>query len=128
METILIIDDEPLMRLTLRTALEQAGYAVIEACDGNEGLARFEAENPDLVLTDIIMPDREGVETIGVMKRARPQTPIIAMSGGGRLGASVFLDLAQKLGATRTLSKPIRNGDLQQAVRESLDAARTARP
>lgn len=123
MSLILVIDDEPLMRRTLRTALEQAGHDVLEASDGNDGLAKALAAGPDLVLTDIIMPNREGVETIGELRRAQPDLPIIAISGGGRMGAGVLLELARGLGATRTMSKPIRNADLLQAVRECLEGS-----
>lgn len=116
MALILVIDDEPLMRRTLRTALERAGHQVDEAQDGGEGLKKFSASRPDLVLTDIVMPDREGVETIGQLRRLDADVPIIAMSGGGSLGGDLFLRLASELGATRTFTKPIRNADLLNLV------------
>lgn len=120
MALVLVVDDEALMRRTLRTALERAGHQVEEAEDGNEGLRNFSALKPDLVITDIVMPDREGVEMIGELRRIAPQVPIISMSGGGAVGGTLFLELADKLGATRTLAKPIRNADLTQAVQECL--------
>ena len=128
MALILVVDDEPLMRRTLRTALEKAGYVVEEAQDGNEALRKFSDLQPDLVLTDIVMPDREGVETIGQHRRLNGSIPIIAMSGGGSVGGTLFLELAQQLGATRTLSKPIRNADLVRLVEECLDGCGRADP
>jgi DNA-binding NtrC family response regulator len=120
MASILVIDDEVLMRTTLRTALEKAGHQVAEARDGNQGMKVFAEVRPDLVLTDIIMPDREGIEMIREMRSLDPDVPIIAMSGGGSVGGDLFLELAARLGATRTLSKPIRNADLVAAVDECL--------
>ena len=120
MALILVVDDEPLMRRTVRAVLERAGHEVEEAQDGNEALRKFSDLQPDLVLTDIVMPDREGVETIGQLRRLNETVPIIAMSGGGSVGGSLFLELAEQLGATRTLSKPIRNAELVALVAECL--------
>lgn len=123
MALVLVIDDEPLMRRTLRTALERAGHRVEEAQNGKEGLEKFSADTPDLVLTDIVMPDREGVETIGDIRRLNAKVPIIAMSGGGSVGGTLFLRLAEEFGATRTMAKPIRNADLLKLVDECLALA-----
>jgi len=124
MARILVIDDEALLRRTLRTMLERAGHSVAEAEDGREGLKLFLAEPFDLVLTDIVMPNSEGVETIGDMRRRDASVPIIAISGGGSAGGELFLRLATQLGATRTLAKPIRQADLIKAVNDCLaDAA-----
>jgi DNA-binding response OmpR family regulator len=126
MARILVIDDEQMLRRTLRLILERAGHVVYEAEDGNQGLSQFEQERPDLVLTDIIMPNREGAETIGEMRRQAPDLPIIAMSGGGSRGGELFLSLASKLGASATLQKPIRQADLIAAVDACLDRRRGA--
>lgn len=120
MAQILVIDDEEMLRRTLRALLERAGHTVVEAEDGNQGLAQFKVQQPDLVLTDIIMPNREGVETIGEMRRQAPHLPIIAMSGGGSRGGDLFLTLAEKLGASATLAKPIRQAELIAAVDAAL--------
>ena len=120
MALVLVVDDEPLMRRTLRSALEAAGHQVEEAKDGNEGLQKFSEIAPDLVITDIVMPDREGVETIGQLRRLDPDVPIIAMSGGGSVGGTLFLELAEQLGATRTVAKPIRNAELLRLLDECL--------
>ena len=120
MAVILVIDDEQMLRRTLRVILERAGHTVVEAEDGDRGLAAFKAERPHLVLTDIIMPNREGAETIGEMRRLAPDLPIIAMSGGGSRGGELFLTLAKRLGASATLSKPIRQAELVAAVEACL--------
>jgi len=120
MSRILVVDDEAMLRRTLRAMLEKAGHTVAEAEDGREGLELFSAQPFDLVLTDIIMPNREGVETIGDIRRLNPKVPIIAMSGGGSAGGDLFLNLASQLGATRTLAKPIRQSDLIEAVNACL--------
>ena len=116
MAHILVVDDEPMLRRTLRAILEKAGHTVAEAGDGQQALKIFSANKPDLVLTDIIMPDREGVETIGELRQLDAQVPIIAMSGGGSTGGDLFLTLAIQVGATRTLAKPIRQTDLLEAI------------
>lgn len=124
MALVLVIDDEPLMRRTVRTALERAGHTVEEAQDGNEGLHKFSELNPDLVLTDIVMPHREGVETIGELRKLDRDVPIIAMSGGGSASSGLFLDLAQRLGATCTVGKPLRNAHLLSLVDDCLRSRR----
>lgn len=122
MAHILVIEDEEMLRRTLRTLLERAGHSVVEAEDGQQGMTLFKTMRPDLVLTDIIMPNREGVETIGEMRREAPDLPIIAMSGGGSRGGDLFLTLAERLGATATLAKPIRQAELLAAVDRCLGA------
>ena len=108
MTNILLVEDEPLVRETLLKALESKGHTVVEATNGVEGLTRF-AERPfDLVITDIIMPDKEGIGMIMEMRRIMPTAKIIAISGGGRTGNVEFLKMAEKLGAMATLKKPIR--------------------
>jgi CheY-like chemotaxis protein len=116
MAHILVVDDEPMLRRTLRAILENAGHTVAEAEDGKQALKMFSADKPDLVLTDIIMPNREGVETIGELRQLDAQLPIIAMSGGGSTGGDLFLTLAIQVGATRTLAKPLRQAELLEAI------------
>ncbi len=120
MARILIIDDEDELRSMLRRMLEQAGYEVTEAVNGAEGIKLYERDRPDLIITDIIMPEKEGVETIIALRQADPNLPIIAISGGGRLEATDFLTMAKKLGARHTLSKPFRRDQLLEAVCECL--------
>lgn len=116
MALILVVEDEQMLRTTLRAILQRAGHEVCEAEDGAKAMEIFRVNMPDLVITDIIMPNREGVETIGEMRAAAPDLPIIAMSGGGSRGGELFLSLAARLGATRTLAKPIRQAELLAAV------------
>jgi DNA-binding NtrC family response regulator len=116
MANILLVDDEAALRRTLRTILERAGHMVHEAEDGDDALKMFAAEPPDLVIMDIIMPNREGVGTIGELRGRAPKLPIIAISGGGSIGGDLVLTLASQFGATETLAKPIRETDLLEAV------------
>lgn len=118
MAKILVIDDEDLIRRTMRQSLENAGHTVIDAANGREGITRFDAEGADLVITDIIMPEQEGVETIIQLRRAHPDLPIIAVSGGGRLGIVDYLGLARRFGATQVLQKPFSQKELVGVVGE----------
>src|SRR5882762_4645380 len=96
---ILVIDDDHLVRYALSKILLGAGYAVVTASDGRRGMAVLRAEHPDVVITDIIMPEQEGIDTIIQIRRERPGVKIIAISGGGRIRNIDFLEMAQSLGA-----------------------------
>jgi two-component system cell cycle response regulator CpdR len=120
MARILLIDDDVDFRTMLRRRLERAGYAVTEAGNGQEGLKQLNESSVDLVLTDIIMPDMEGVEAVMHLKRTRPELKVIVMSGGGRLTPDSYLKLALKVGAFRALSKPFATEDLLEAVEAAL--------
>lgn len=124
MSRILIIDDEPAIRTVLQTLLMREGYAVTCAKNGKSGLDSFVSDKPDMVITDIIMPEKEGIETIQTIRKADPLIPIIAISGGGRAGNVDFLPLAAKYGATATLSKPFGATALLDLVRSVLPPAR----
>jgi DNA-binding NtrC family response regulator len=118
MARILLIDDDDSFRSMLRTALEQGGYTVEEACNGDEGRRRQRAAPPALVITDILMPEGEGLETIQALRREFPNIKIIAISAGeGRLN---FLPLARMFGALRTLQKPFTLQQLYSVVHEVL--------
>jgi DNA-binding response OmpR family regulator len=125
-KVVLVIDDEQLIRLQVRTALETEGFVVHEAANGNEGLTRIALVVPDVVITDILMPDKEGIETILELRRRYPTIRIIAISGGGRTGNKDFLRTAKHLGADRTLAKPFALGALLRLVREVLAEAEDA--
>jgi DNA-binding response OmpR family regulator len=116
---ILIIDDDPQMRRLIDRILTTAGHEVVVAENGNAGLRQFRAERPALVISDILMPEKEGIETILEMRREAPALPILAISGdtGG-----AFLEIATKLGASRALPKPFRNAELIAAVDQLLGA------
>lgn len=120
MARILVVDDEELARFTLREILEGAGHEVVEATNGNEALANQKAHPFDLIITDIIMPEKEGVETIIELKRDYPNLKIIAISGGGRTRNLDFLNLAEEFGADKILPKPFSEQELLERVNECL--------
>lgn len=121
MKRILIIDDEPHILLMLKKMLEKAGYEIDLASNGVEGLDLFSKRPSDLVITDIIMPEKEGLETIRAMKRILPELKIIAMSGGGRLSASNYLETALIFGAKKIIEKPFSQQQMVSAVKELLE-------
>lgn len=116
MPRVLVIDDEQLARFTVREILETAGHEVVEAKNGRQGVAFQKANAFDIVVTDIIMPEQEGVETIIELKRDFPDLPIIAISGGGRTRNLDFLEIAKQYGADHVLAKPFSEEDLLGAI------------
>ena len=107
-DSVLFVDDEAPVRILFRRAFAALGIDFEEAEDGNQALAKLERRRFDAVVIDIIMPGRDGVDTIQRIRERWPQTYIIAMSGGGRIGPDEFLKLAAAVGADRTLTKPFR--------------------
>jgi CheY-like chemotaxis protein len=120
-QSILVIDDDEAIRELLRAILEREGYRVLEAPDGNEGLKQFTETPTDLVITDLIMPEKEGIETIRDLRHKFPDVKIIAVSGGGRIGPDSYLKMAKGVGALRTLSKPFDRTILLELVKEVID-------
>lgn len=116
MPHIHIVDDEALIRELFRRILETEGYEVTDSADGNAALALCRRQPPDLIIIDLIMPDKEGIETIIELKRDFPHMKIIAISGGGRITAREYLELAETFGANMTLSKPISRDELLTVV------------
>jgi two-component system, chemotaxis family, chemotaxis protein CheY len=112
MKRVLVIEDDALVREAIRHVLMRAGYGVDLASDGLTGLDLFAASAPDLVITDLFMPGRDGLETIVEMKRLRPQQRIMAISGSLRLEGADFLHMAKELGAVDVLSKPFNAKEL----------------
>ena len=100
--------------------LEAAGYEVIDASDGHTGIQRYRETPTDVIITDLIMPEQEGLETIMELQRDFPGVNIIALSGGAKAGTLDFLPVAQKLGAQRVLRKPFEQDELLQAIQEVL--------
>jgi CheY-like chemotaxis protein len=115
--SILIVDDEAAVRHVLKRKLEQCGYDVCEAADGNEAIRALEAEPFDLVITDIIMPEKDGIETICFLRAKQPQVKVIAISAPSN---QLFLESAEGLGAERIFTKPLKLADLAQAVGQLL--------
>lgn len=118
MKNILIIDDDNLVRGMVAKALRKTGYHVLEASDGNEGLQVALHHSVDIVITDILMPDKEGIETILELKDINEKIKIIAMSGGGKRQNMTFLNMAKKAGADKLLKKPFRPSELIQLIEE----------
>ncbi len=120
MAKILIIDDDDQFRRMLCQMMERAGYEVLDAPSGNDGIRLFQENTVDLVVTDIIMPDTEGIETIEKLKEEFPDIRIIAVSGGGRVSPKTYLDAAKIIGAGRSFAKPIDQEEFLKAIRELL--------
>ena len=117
MTRVLVIDDDAGVRDLMQRVLADAGYLVACAVNGMDGLKTFQEFRPDLVVTDMIMPGKEGIETIRDLRSHDPAVPIIAVSGGGRVGSLDVLSLAEKFGANRILAKPFSGSALLNAVR-----------
>jgi YesN/AraC family two-component response regulator len=118
MHKVLIIDDESSIRKMLKKLLEKNGYQALEANDGKQGIALFKKHEPELIITDLIMPEKEGLETIKELKKIDPDVKIIAMSGGGITDPKIYLNFASKFGAVRTFTKPVDNGILLSTIKE----------
>jgi len=119
---VLVIDDDHLVRYTLSKILQRNGYHVATASDGKRAMAVFRDERPDVVITDIIMPEQEGIGTILKIPCERPEVKIIAISGGDSTGSLNLLGDAKLLGADRAFHKPLKPEELLEAVRELLGA------
>lgn len=120
MARILVMDDDELLRGALRVVLEVAGYDVLEAADGDAGLRLHREQGADLVLVDLLMPQRDGLEVIRALRVEIPRPKIIAMSGGGQKGHLDLLKTAAALGASCTLRKPFEPHELLAAIRDLL--------
>jgi len=120
MSRILVIDDDQAVRFTIQAILQREGHEVLCVGDGDLGLRALERITPHLIITDIIMPNKEGLATIMEIRARDAVTPIIAMSGGGRTGNMDFLKMAEAIGANEVLPKPFQRDDLTAAVRRLL--------
>ena len=117
---VLIIDDDVAILHSLRVLFESNDIPLAIARDGLEGLALFRKLSPKVVLTDILMPEQDGIGVIMAMRRERPDVKIIAMSGGGRIGKSDFLTVAKKLGADAVIAKPFDVDELIGLIRRCI--------
>ena len=120
MARILVIDDEELVRFSLRTALETEGYDVIEAENGKAAARPLDEYQFDLVITDIVMPEKEGIETIIDLKQTYPNLKIIAITGGGINYYRDYLESASLFGADDVLQKPFPDEELLRSVKDCL--------
>jgi CheY-like chemotaxis protein len=113
---VLVIDDDPFIRVALCGILRKMNCRTVVADEGVKGVALFKSEKPDVVITDLLMPYKEGFETISEIRAIDPNVRIIAMSGGGATRNMEFLRKAQHLGATRTLPKPFTPVNVREAL------------
>lgn len=120
MAKILLVDDDTLVRTSLAYALEDAGHEVTQAVNGDDGLAALGREPFDVVVLDILMPEREGIETIREIRVKWPVLPVLAISGGDKTGWSDFLRMATVLGANDTMAKPFTATDFVDRVNRLL--------
>lgn len=120
MAFILVIDDDKQIQAYLREVLEFFGYEVVVASDGMEGLKLFRDKPADLVITDIIMPEKTGFEIIMDLKREFPAVKVIAISGGDKVGPGRYLEVAESFGADRILLKPFKHKELLEDIQELL--------
>ncbi len=123
---ILLIDDEQMVRKIVRKMLERSGHDITEAENGRLGLEQLKTGTFELVITDIIMPEMEGVETLMMVREQYPDIKVIAMSGGGRTGNIDFLSTAEKLGASAILHKPFTLSALAAALEQTFGAQKAS--
>jgi len=130
MAIILLVEDDDLVRDMLAQTLERAHHQVISANNGEEAADILKTTKPDIMITDIIMPKKSGITLISEVKNKQPQMEIIAISGGGRLDPTGYLDLSESLGASVSFEKPIDNAALLMAIDLLLQdkVAETRRP
>ncbi len=120
MAKILVIDDEPSILLMIKKMLEKEGHEVDIALNGRDGLELFEKMKPELLITDIIMPQKEGLEIILELKKKYTGLKIIAISGGGRIGPEGYLPIAKHFGADMVFQKPLIQKEFVKAVSDLL--------
>lgn len=116
MAVILLVEDDDLVRDMLAQTLERAHHTVISADNGEEAAELLKTHKPDVMITDIIMPKKSGITLISEVQNKQPQMEIIAISGGGRLDPTGYLDLSESLGASVSFEKPIDNAALLMAI------------
>jgi CheY-like chemotaxis protein len=122
MACILVVEDDKDLREMLKTSLLKRKYMVLEASNGKEALVRFKPSITDLLITDLIMPDEDGLKVIMKIKSMKPSIKIIAISGGGKAGPVNYLNLAKALGADEIFPKPFSLNDLLNKIDELLPA------
>ncbi len=114
---ILVVEDDTLTRVTLCKLFQRMNFDTCEACNGYMALKMMHQEKPDVIVTDLLMPDKEGLETIVEIRRENTGVKIVAMSGGGHTHNMSFLDMAKALGADYTLAKPFRPNEILDLIK-----------
>ena len=127
-EEVLVVEDDESVRDALSIMLERAGYTVTQAENGLVAAALIENWEPRLVITDIFMPDGDGIETLNLVRRRWPSTPVIAISGGSPMLRLDYLQVAADMGANATVQKPFVAEEFLATVRKVLDTGTSARP
>ncbi len=122
MARILIIDDDPTLQTLFSQFLEEEGYEILQAENGKKGIAIIKSQHPDVVITDIMMPEMDGLEILMEIRRAKIDVPIIAISGGMRDRPINFLQHAELFGATYVFKKPLPLNVLSAAIEEILES------
>lgn len=121
MSKVLVVDDEPSVRIMVKSMVESDDIDVLEASNGNEALEILERQDVSLVVTDIVMPEKHGIELIMEIKKKNSSAPIIAISGGGGItGRFDYLQIAKLVGAKNILKKPFSMDELRSLVKESI--------
>jgi DNA-binding response OmpR family regulator len=118
MPGILVVEDDEDLREMLKISLVKNKYTVLEASDGKDAITKFKPSLTDLVITDIIMPQEEGLKVIMKIREVKPSVKIIAISGGGKAGPGSYLNIAKALGADAVFSKPFSINDLLNKVKD----------
>jgi CheY-like chemotaxis protein len=126
MARILVVDDESMLRGVVRKMLERLGHVVFEASDGVQGVEAYRELRTDIVLTDIVMPNKDGIQLIRELKEEFPDVSLIAMSGGARTSERDFLEVAKQCGVYQVLHKPFSRVDLDAAIKATLVEAQAA--
>jgi DNA-binding response OmpR family regulator len=124
MARILLADDDDSFRKMLGLSLTKLGHDVAEVRNGKEAISVINKEPPDLLITDLVMPEKEGLETIDEVKRKHPSLKIIAMSGGGRVNATDYLNIARAMGADLVLAKPFSIDEMVASLSSLLGRAK----
>ncbi len=125
MPGVLIVEDERELREMLKLSLIRRNYSVIEASNGKEAILHFKPTLTDIVITDLIMPEEDGLKVIMKLREMKPTLKIIAISGGGKAGPGNYLNLAKALGADSVFSKPFSVNDLITAIEKLLKNEKT---
>ena len=118
MSSILLVDDSDAIRELMAAALQREGHQVLEASDGKAAIEMMRRQRIDLLITDIVMPDQDGLVTLKLARKMQPELKVIVISGDSPRFAALYLDIAQKFGATKTLRKPFSLPEFIAAVRE----------